>query len=315
MRIGLVTDSCCDLPREFLDAHDITILPITIEGDGRQFVDRRDPYEAHAFYQRQAKSAIHDFKSLPYSTEQIRELFLSRLIVEYDFVFCITVLKGRSPIFANASEAANQILTEYRPLREKFGIKTPFALRVFDSNSLFPGQGLIVAEAAKMIAKGQTSTAIRRHLTHLTHTVQAFLVPSDLAQLRNQARSKGDKSVSFLSYALGTALDIKPLLRAYQGVTAPVAKIRGFENGIQKLFSMVIAQIKGGKLNVPLLCVSYGGDPAVVAVMPAYKQLVSIATSYGVDVLLAEMSTTGGVNIGAGGIALAFSADEEATFD
>ena len=29
MRIGIVVDSACDLPREFLDQHGVLIMPIT----------------------------------------------------------------------------------------------------------------------------------------------------------------------------------------------------------------------------------------------------------------------------------------------
>ena len=35
---------------------------------------------------------------------------------------------------------------------------------------------------------------------------------------------------------LGSALDIKPLLRCFRGETGPVGKVRGFEQGAQTLF-------------------------------------------------------------------------------
>ena len=60
------------------------------------------------------------------------------------------------------------------------------------------------------------------------------MVPRDLYYIRNRARKKGDRSVSLLSAALGTALDIKPVLHAYRGETGPVAKIKGFEAAAQQ---------------------------------------------------------------------------------
>ena len=34
MRIGIVVDSACDLPREFLDQHGVLIMPMSSDGGG-----------------------------------------------------------------------------------------------------------------------------------------------------------------------------------------------------------------------------------------------------------------------------------------
>ncbi|GHD69527.1 DegV family protein [Jeongeupia chitinilytica] len=313
MRIGVVTDSCCDLPRDFIDAHGIEIMPIAIQGDGTSFIDHRDPAATRAFY-RDALQLAADFTSAPLTIEQIRALFLDRLVVDFDYVFCITVMNARSRIFDNASQAARGVLTDYRPIREAAGHAKPFSLRVFDSQNLFPGQGLIVAEVARLAAEGATTSRIIAHIERLTQTTQAFLIPADLTQLRHQARRKGDKSVGLAAYLLGSALDIKPVIRGYQGDTHPVAKVRGFDTGVDKLFATAIAHIEAG-LDAPLVCVSYGGDTRVVNTMNAYQIMCKVAARHGVKVHLAEMSTTAGVNIGAGGLAIAFASPREATID
>lgn len=314
MRIGLVTDSCCDLPRDFLDKHQIIILPITIQGADGVLIDKRDPAATRNFYRRQAEAGVADFESQPFSVEQIRELFLSRLVLEFDWVFCLTVMQSRSQIFNLATQAAHSILTEYRPVREQAGLLKPFSLRVFDSGNIFAGQGLIVAEVARLISQDASNSEIARHIERLTKTTQGFLMPANLGQLRHQARRKGDKSVGFLSYALGSALDIKPVVRAYQGETTPVARINGFNNGVEKLFALAVKHIELG-LIAPVICVSYGGDPAVVTDMPAYQQLKRAAKAHQIQLLLCEMSATAGVNIGCGGVAIAFASDIEASLD
>ncbi|STQ90261.1 DegV family protein [Iodobacter fluviatilis] len=314
MRIGLVTDSCCDLPRDFLDKHQIVILPITIHGSDGTFIDNRDPAATRDFYRRQAAAGVADFESEPFSAEQIRELFLSRLVLDFDAVFCLTVMQSRSQIFNHCSQAARAILTEYRPIREQASLNKPFTLRVFDSANIFAGQGLVVAEVARLISLQASNSEITKHIERLTQTTQGFLMPADLGQLRHQARRKGDKSVGFLSYALGSALDIKPVVRAYRGITAPVARIHGFNTGVEKLFSLARAHLERG-LFAPTICVSYGGDPAVVTDMPAYQKLKQACKSHGVQLLLCEMSTTAGVNIGSGGVAIAFASEIEAELD
>ncbi|QKJ65771.1 DegV family protein [Deefgea piscis] len=314
MRVGLVTDSCCDLPREFLDQHQIVILPITIQGSDSQFIDHRDPVATRSFYRRQAELGTSDFESKPFSVEQIRELFKSRLILEFDSVFCLTVMQSRSQIYNHCTQAARSILTEYRPIREAANLSKPFAVRVFDSANLFCGQGLIVAEIAQLIGEQASRSTITQHIERLSRSVQSFLMPADLGQLRHQARRKGDKSVGFLSYAFGSALDIKPVIRGYRGETSPVGRIHGFQTGVEKLFAMAEKQIEQG-LVANTICVSYGGDPSVISDMPAYQQLQRACAHAKVQLLLCEMSTTAGVNIGAGGLAIAFAAETEAVLN
>ncbi|SMC15959.1 EDD domain protein, DegV family [Andreprevotia lacus DSM 23236] len=312
MRIGIVTDSCCDLPRAFLDRHQIEILPITIRSGETTFIDKRDPKATQQFYKSLGDA---EYLSEPFSVDAISQRFLERLVVEFDYVFCLTVMSSRSKIFDNATQAARAILTDYRPIREAAGHTRPFSLRVFDSQNLFVGQGLIVAEAARLAEQDATTSAIIARIEQLSHCTQAFLIPSDLSQLRNNARRKGDKSVGLASYLLGSALDIKPVIRGFQGDTHPVAKVRGFEAGVNKLFNLAIKLIEGKHLLSSIVTVSFGGDPAEVAQLPGYVDLVACAARHGVDVLVSEMSVTAGVNIGAGGLALAFAAEHEIPFD
>lgn len=315
MRIGIVTDSSCDLPRSFLDQHRIVIMPIAIQGPGGEFIDRRDPAATLAFYQEIDQSGDADFTSRPFSPDEIRELFLGRLVLEFDYVFCITTMKSRSLIFENATHASLRILNDYRPIRETAGVKAPFSLRVFDSNQLFTGQGLIVSEVARMATADSSSLDIIRQIERLTLHTQAFLVPSSLAQLRKQARKRGDKSVGFMAYALGSALDIKPIIRAFRGDTHPVGKVRGFEAGCDRLFAAAILQMREGRLLADTVCVSYGGDPAVAERMPGYQALLAEAAQHGVTVHLSEMGTAAGVNIGIGGLSVAFASEHETVFD
>ncbi|AZN36609.1 DegV family protein [Iodobacter ciconiae] len=314
MRIGLVTDSCCDLPRDFLDQHQIVILPITIHGYDGTFIDSRDPVATRNFYRHQAEAGVTNFESEPFSVEQIRELFLSRLVLEFDSVFCLTVMQSRSQIFNHCTQAARAIITEYRPIREQANLTKPFTLRVFDSANIFAAQGLVVAEVARLISQQASNSEITKYIERLTQTTQGFLMPADLSQLRHQARRKGDKSVGFLSYALGSALDIKPVVRVYRGETTSVARIHGFHNGVEKLFLFAQAQLERG-LFAPTICVSYGGDPAVVENMPAYQKLKQACKNHDVQLLLGEMGTTAGVNIGPGGVGLAFASEIEAVLD
>src|SRR3546814_2742978 len=82
---------------------------------------------------------------------------------------------------------------------------------------------------------GEEPGRIRTRLEQLASSTYGYLVPRDLYYIRNRARAKGHRSVSLFSAALGTALDIKPVLRGSRGDTGPVAKVQGFDAAPQTM--------------------------------------------------------------------------------
>jgi hypothetical protein len=155
MRIGIVVDSACDLPGEFLQRHAITILPIAVRLDEQTLVDDRDPATLQRFFSENLGERGHDAETEPYSVEQVRDLFLGRLVIDYDCVFCLTITSTRSPIHAHASIASYAILKDYRPIRRDAGVTGPFLMRVIDSETLFAAQGVSAVEAVRLRAAGE----------------------------------------------------------------------------------------------------------------------------------------------------------------
>ncbi len=308
MRIGIVTDSACDLPKEFIDEHNIVIMPISIRTGSEMLIDQRDPKATLDFYRLHLADPATSHESIPFSAQQIEELFLSRLITDFDYVFCITVSSSRSLIHDNAMQASFKILNKYKELRKSANVAGPFMLRVVDSKNFFTGQGVMVAEAARMVKNGATTMQIYARLQELTASVYAYLMPAELSHLRSNAKKKGDNSVSFVSYALGTALDIKPILLGHNGETGPVEKVRGFMNGVERLFKTATAQIGKG-LKCQTLCISYGGNPDDVTSFPGYAELNIAALKNNITILRSIMSTTAGVNVGPGGLSIAFASE------
>ncbi|CAM5569396.1 Fatty acid-binding protein DegV OS=Rhodanobacter lindaniclasticus OX=75310 GN=B1991_03220 PE=4 SV=1 [Rhodanobacter lindaniclasticus] len=89
-----------------------------------------------------------------------------------------------------------------------------------------------------MIAAGEAPAAIRERLLQVAEHSYGYMLPRDLHYLRARAKKKNDRSVSLFSAMLGSALDIKPILRCFRGETGPVGKVRGFEQGAEALFTM-----------------------------------------------------------------------------
>ncbi|MCW0449396.1 hypothetical protein NB706_002230 [Xanthomonas sacchari] len=245
---------------------------------------------------------------MPYSVAQIRELFLSRLVIDYDHVFCLTIAKTRSPIHEHAQQAGFAILNDYKPIRQAAGHASPFALRVIDTGNLFAAQAVIAVEAVRLRADGAGVQAIRERLETLAEHTHGYMIARDLYYLRSRARSKGDRSVGLLSAALGSALDIKPVLHCHRGETAPVAKLKGFDHAVQTLFGLAAKRVAAG-LMTPTLCLSYGGELAELRALPGYAALRQACDGHGVELQESVMSLTGMVNVGKGALVLGFAGE------
>ena len=113
--------------------------------------------------------------------------------------------------------------------------------------------------------------------------------------------------MSLFSAALGTALDIKPILHCNRGETAPAGKIKGFDAAVQKLFDFTIERIHAS-LMTPTLCVSYGGELAALRALPGYARLRETCAANSIELLESVMSLTGMVNVGKGAVVVGFAA-------
>lgn len=309
MRIGIIVDSTCDLPRSFIERHGIVLLPIAVRLDDESFIDTRDPEATANYYRSDAGKRGHAAETSSCSVEQISELFLTKLVLDYDCVFCLTVTASRSPVHANASKASFAILKEYRPIRQEAGISSPFLMRVIDTQNLFAAQGVTAVEATRMIAAGASPGRIRERLEVLAMHTWGYVVPRDLYYLRARAQKKGDTSVGLFSAFMGTALDIKPILQCHRGETSAVGKVRGFEPATQALFAHTTDRVRAGLLTRSL-CVSYGGDLDELAALPGYTELQQACEDTGTTLYASVMSITGMLNLGIGTISLGFAAED-----
>ena len=306
MRIGIVADSACDIPNEVIEREHITILPVTIQIGQAVLADVRNQEATMNFLSGETAARAYEAESTPYTVQQVHDLFLNKLVHDYDYVFCITTTRTRSGIYDNAIQASYTILNDYKPLREASGNHTPFSLRVIDSQNVFAAVAVPVIEAIRMRAAGDAPPRIRTHLEHVSNNTHGYMVPPDLHYLRNRIRKRGDRSVSFLSAALGTALDIKPILHCNQGETGPVAKVKGLDAARRKLFDFTRKRVEA-ELMTPTLCLSYGGDLAELPDMPGYQELREACDARHVEVFETFMGLSGMVNVGKGALVVGFA--------
>ena len=167
MRIGIVVDSACDVPPDFIEREQITILPVTVQIGQAVLADVRNEQATLNFLTGETAARAFEADTTPFTVQQVHDLFLSKLVLDYDYVFCITTTRSRSGIYDNAMQASYTILNDYKPVRAAAGNHIPFSLRVIDSQNVFAAVGVLAVEAARLRAAGEGAPKIRARLENL----------------------------------------------------------------------------------------------------------------------------------------------------
>ncbi len=309
MRIGIVTDSACDLPQSYREKHNILTLPIGLRFGEEHSLDIRDPVQTKDFYQRYSEKKNIEAVTMPLAADEVADIFLERWVLDYDLLLVITISQSRSMVYENTTKASFKIRSMSHKLRRQAGINTAFTLVVVDSQTLFTGQAVLVQEAVQLIESGIPFDQLRPSIEQLSEFVYGYLVPNDLSYLYKVASTKGDRSVSWLSYKIGTLADVKPIIQVNRGETVSIAKHKGFEATLRKLFARAKQAINRGLLTNSI-AMSYAGNPTVIRNLEDYQSFCDFAKRSGLQITLSVMSTTAGINVGPGAFSMAYAVSE-----
>lgn len=309
MSTVLVVDAACDLPRPFLEERNIKLLPVDIRIDDQIITDDKDAQKLTDFYRRGQLNKDHDAESIPFSVEQIEALFNEEIVTQYDFALVQTVSRKRSLIYDNATKASLSILRSYKDLRKSAGREGAFAMRVMNTGTLFCGQGVLAAFASDMIERGKAKNEILKLCDTMRQRIYSYIVPPDVYYIRERARKKGEESVGLLTALVAKSLDIVPILCGRMDETYPIAKTRGFDASVNRLFDYAIERIEAGLLT-PYVVVSIAGEVGDLLAFDRFQALEEVARKHQVRVLSCVMGLTGGLNVGPGSIGLGLASED-----
>lgn len=310
MRVGIVVDASCDLPRTFVREQGIHVLPNVLSFGGKRFVDARDPDETMHLYRRLIANKSVPGSSDACAVEQIRDLFLAELVTEYDRVLVITPGAARNEVFNNATEASYAILQSYRERRESAGRSGAFALRILDSGSVAAGHALL---ACRAVSATRTAAApfekVRSTLKDEAGRIRTLVVPNDLFYLRDRGLGAPGDALGAGTMALARLAQLLPVLAVSGTGSRPVARARGFQAAASAALEQAREAVRAG-LGAPLVMLSFGGDPRIIRDLPAYQDLEAQAASQRVELHLAVMSASMGVRLGPGALSVAWLGGE-----
>ena len=202
MNIKIISDSTCDLPKEVLDKYNITMKPLSVIKDGKQFTDGVNITPAEIFDHVAAGGDLCSTAAI--NIGEYEDLF-AKYAKEYDGVIHINISSEFSSCYQNACLAA-----------EEFG-----NVRVIDSRNLSTGQGLVVLKACELAETCEDLDAIAQQVRDFTDKVEASFLLDRLEYMVKGGRCSA-------AAALGAnLLNLKPCIEVKNGKMGVVKKYRG----------------------------------------------------------------------------------------
>lgn len=223
-KIHIVTDSTADLTTEQITQHSIHVVPLTIQIDGKTYIDRVD-IQAESFLEMMKSS-----KELPKSSQPAVGVFqqlYDELGKNGDQIISIHMSGGMSGTVKSAQAAAEMTNSD---------------VTVIDSRFISYALSFQVIEAVQLAQQGSTVEEIVSKLDIMRENTNLFVVVDTLENLVKGGRIGKGKAL------IGSLLSIKPIASLEGGEYTPVHKARSHKQVVQYLFKQYLEDTKDRKV-------------------------------------------------------------------
>ncbi len=202
MKIKIIADSTCDLPKELTQKYGITLSPLTVIKDGESFKDNVTITPAEIFAHVAAGGSL--CSTAAGNVADYQDLF-AQFAGEYDGILHISLGSGFSSSYQNACLAADEFNN----------------VKVVDSQNLSTGQGLVVLYACKLAKTCESLGQLHADVQAYTSRVEASFLLNRLDYMVKGGRCSA-------AAALGAnLLNLKPCIEVKDGKMGVVKKYRG----------------------------------------------------------------------------------------
>ena len=191
----IVSDSACDLSKEYLEKHDVTIVPLSVSFDGEIYYRDGVDITRDECYQRMVDDPkLFPKTSLP-SVESYAEVF--RNYVEQGFpVVCFTITTLFSGSYNSAINAKSLVLEDYPDAN----------ICVIDSKQNTVTQALLIDQFVRMLEDGLSFEQAMSKLDALMASARIFFTVGSLDYLKMGGR------IGKVATAATGKLGVKPVI-------------------------------------------------------------------------------------------------------
>lgn len=274
MKIGIVTDSTCDIPVHIAEQHEIEVVPSILIIDGQEYADgkgitRGDFYARLPSFQTPPTTAapsIGDFSSR----------YDSLLAHGCDHILSIHAAETLTTIINSASQAAHDF---------------PDRITVIDSTSISLGLGFQVLAAAEASEDGLNAA-----LAAIESTRQRLHVTAALDTMEYLKRSgRIPAAVTFF----GGMLNIKPMVELVEGQIKPIGAVRTTKQAGERMFNLLLED--GSLERIAILHTN--AEPRARELLD--NLMMKASPSVPRDILMVNVTTVIGTHVGPNGLGFA----------
>ena len=203
MKFVFVTDASTDIPEDLQEKYNVKIVPIEVRFGEDIYPDGLSTRE---FYSKMASTGLVPKTSMPnaYKFEEIYKEFYNKKDI---FVITVVISMELSQTKIQAQMAADDL-----------GMKNVF---IEEGKGATIATGALIVELAKFAQTESDIEKIKAKFYELREKVKLFAVINDLKYLKASGRLSG------ASAAIGSMLNIKPIVSIVDGKVVNVAKCMG----------------------------------------------------------------------------------------
>lgn len=223
MKTILITDSCCDLPIEFVEASTLQIVSLIVNFEGNDYKDDfGKTIKYKAFYD--ALRAGEKATTSQANVQTYEECFRKNLLKGNSIIY-LGFSSALSGSINSANIAKNNILEEF----------SDADINIIDTKSASLGEGLIVYYAYNMLIDGHSKEEVINWVEANKLKVNHWFTVDDLNHLKRGGR------ISYTTATIGTLLSIKPILYVdNEGRLINCGKAKGRKKSLRVLADMFL---------------------------------------------------------------------------
>lgn len=226
MRYQLITDSCCDLPLDLVDKHNLDIVNFTINISGEELIDDMgQSFNKDSFFQRlkNGETASTSLVNVHQYIEKFKHYIDQNIPIIY-----LALSSALSGSYNNALQAKKMLEEEYDTLD----------LTIIDTHAASLGLGLVVHEAAIKKEQGATKEELIRWVEDQKLNYHSWVTVDDIKHLQRGGR------ISSTAATVGSLLSVKPILTMTdKGKLVPFSKVRGRKKSIKFLIDQTVKHL------------------------------------------------------------------------
>ncbi|MGT2951002.1 fatty acid-binding protein DegV [Streptococcus cuniculi] len=234
----IVTDSTSDMPVEWIEQYDLTIMGLTVELDGVV-------YETVGEHRLTSDALLEKMLAggQP-TTSQVN-------VGQFEALFREHAQKGQAVLYLAFSAALSGTYQSAVMARDIVLDDYPEAvIEIINTKAATLGEGYLVLKAAQAREAGVSLAETVALIEDLIPRVRTYLLVDDLQHLVRGGR------LSKAAALIGGLVNIKPLISIDQdGKLVSIAKLRGKKKGVKEMLSLTLEQ-----LDDSCVMVAYTGD-------------------------------------------------------